>query len=173
MAPHFSTLAWKIPWTEEPGRLQSMGSLRVWHDWVTSLSLFTFMHWRKKWKPTPVFLPGGSQGWAAVYGVAQSWTRLKQLSSSSSIPTHVKWYHIVVLICNSLTNSNDDHFFMFLLAICTSSLEKCLFRSYSCFLTGLFAFLLLNCMSYLCILEIISCLFTCGFLCYAKANKLG
>ena len=62
MAPHSSTLAWKIPWMEEPGRLQSMGSLRVWHDWATSLSLFTFMHWRRKWQPTPVFLPGESQG---------------------------------------------------------------------------------------------------------------
>ena len=60
MAPHFSTLAWKIPRMEEPGRLQSMGSLRVGHNWVTSLSLFTFMHWRKKWQPTPVFLPGES-----------------------------------------------------------------------------------------------------------------
>ena len=49
MAPHSSTLAWKIPWTEEPGRPQSMGSLRVGHDWATSLSLFTFMHWRRKW----------------------------------------------------------------------------------------------------------------------------
>ena len=49
MAPHSGTLAWKIPWTEEPGRLQSMGSLRVWHNWATSLSLFTFMHWRRKW----------------------------------------------------------------------------------------------------------------------------
>ena len=39
MAPHSSTLAWKIPWTEEPGRLQSMGSLRVRHDSATSLSL--------------------------------------------------------------------------------------------------------------------------------------
>ena len=48
MAPHSSTLAWKIPWTEEPGRLQSMGSWRVGHDWTTSLSLFTFMHWRRK-----------------------------------------------------------------------------------------------------------------------------
>ena len=88
MAPHSSTLAWKIPWTEEPGRLQSMGSLRVGHDWVTSLSFFTFMHWRRKWQSTPVFLPGESQGRgslvAAVYGVAQSWTRLKRLSSSSS-----------------------------------------------------------------------------------------
>ena len=67
MAPHSSTLAWKIPWTEEPGRLQSMGSLRVEHDWATSLSLFTFMHWRRKWQPTPVFLPGESQGrWGLV-----------------------------------------------------------------------------------------------------------
>ena len=62
MAPHSSTLAWKIPWMEEPGRLQSMGSLRVGYNWATSLSLFTFMHWRKKWQPTPVFLPGESQG---------------------------------------------------------------------------------------------------------------
>ena len=67
MAPHSSTLAWKIPWTEEPGGLQSMGSLRVGHDWATSLSLFTFMHWRRKWQPTPVFLPGESQGrWGLV-----------------------------------------------------------------------------------------------------------
>ena len=62
VAPHSSTLAWKIPWTEEPGRLQSVGSLRVGHDWATSLSLFTCMHWRRKWQPTPVFLPGDSQG---------------------------------------------------------------------------------------------------------------
>ena len=80
--------AWKIPWMEELGRLQSMGSLRVGHDWVTSLSLFTFMHWRRKWQPTPVFLPGESQGRgslvAAVCRITQSWTRLKWLSSSSS-----------------------------------------------------------------------------------------
>ena len=67
-----------------------MGSHRVRHDWATSFSLFTFMHWRRKWQPTPVFLPGESQGWgsslwwAALYGVAQSWTWLKWLSSSSS-----------------------------------------------------------------------------------------
>ena len=68
MAPHSSTLAWKIPWTEEPGRLQSMGSLRVGHDWATSLSLFTFMHWRRKWQPAPVFLPGESQGRGSLVG---------------------------------------------------------------------------------------------------------
>ena len=62
MATHSSTLAWKIPWAEEPGGLQSTGSRRVGHDGVTSLSLFTFMHWRRKWQPTPVFLPGESQG---------------------------------------------------------------------------------------------------------------
>ena len=67
MATHSSILAWKISWMEEPGRLQSMGSLRVGHDWVTSLLLFTFMHWRRKWQPTPVFLPGESQGrWGLV-----------------------------------------------------------------------------------------------------------
>ena len=64
-----STLAWKIPWKEEPGRLQSTRSLRVRHDWAASLSLFTFMHWRRKWQPTPVFLPGESQGrWGLVGG---------------------------------------------------------------------------------------------------------
>ena len=93
MASHSNTLAWKIPWMEEPGRLQSMGSLRVRHDWETSLSLFTFMHWRRKWQPTPVFLPGesrdGEARWAAIYGVTQGWTWLKWLSSSSS----VDFYH--------------------------------------------------------------------------------
>ena len=68
MAPHSSTLAWKIPWTEEPGRLQPMGSQRVGHYWATSLSLFTFMHWRRKWQPTPVLLPGESQGWQSLVG---------------------------------------------------------------------------------------------------------
>ena len=60
--------AWKIPWMEKPGGLQSMGSLRVGHDWATSLSLFTFMHWRRKWQPTPVFLPGEFQGQGSLVG---------------------------------------------------------------------------------------------------------
>ena len=68
MAPHSSTLAWKIPWTEGPGGLQSMGSLEVEHDWATSLYFFTFMHWRRKWQPTPVFLPGESQGRGSMVG---------------------------------------------------------------------------------------------------------
>ena len=68
MATHSSTLAWKIPWTEELGGLQSMGSQRVGHDWATSLSLFPFMYWRRKWQPTPVFLPRESQGWQSLVG---------------------------------------------------------------------------------------------------------
>ena len=65
-----------------------MRSLRVGHDWATSLWLFIFLHWRRKWQPTPVFLPGESQGRGSLMGccrgVAQSRTRLKRLSSSSS-----------------------------------------------------------------------------------------
>ena len=85
METYSTTLAWKIPWTEEPGRLQSMGLLGVGR---LSDFTFTFTHWRREWQPTPVSLPGESQGrrswWELVYGVAQSRTRLKRLSSSSS-----------------------------------------------------------------------------------------
>ena len=95
MAPHSSTLAWKIPWTEEHGRLQSMGSRRVGHDWVTSLSLFTFMHWRRKWQPTPVFLPGESQGWGSLVGfrlwgrrVGHDWSDLAAAAAAALIS---KW----------------------------------------------------------------------------------
>ena len=96
---HQSTLAWKTPWTEEPGRLQSMGSLRVGHDWSTSLSLFSFMLWRRKWQPTPVFLPGESQGRGTLVGcclwgctVGHDWSNLacshaleKEMASHSSV----------------------------------------------------------------------------------------
>ena len=74
MATHSSILAWQIPWTEEPGRLQSMGSIGVRHDWATSLPLFTFMHWRRKWQPTPVFLAGESQGRGSL-AVCHLWGR--------------------------------------------------------------------------------------------------
>ena len=92
MATNSSTLAWKIPWTEEPGRLQSMVSLRVGYNWTSSLSLFTFMHWRRKWQPTPVFLPGESQGWGNLGG-CRLWghtesdtTEATSSSSSSNLP---------------------------------------------------------------------------------------
>ena len=83
MAPHSSTLAWKIPWTEEPGGLQSMGPRRVGHDWATSLSLFTFMHWRRKWQPTPVFLPGESQGRQNLVG-CHLWGRTKLVTTEAT-----------------------------------------------------------------------------------------
>ena len=83
MAPHSSTLAWKIPWMEEPGRLQSMGSLIVGHD-----RGFTFMHGEGNGNPLQC---SGLENprdrgawWAAIYGVPKSRTRLKQRSSSSS-----------------------------------------------------------------------------------------
>ena len=86
MAPHSSTLAWKIPWTEEPGRLQSMGLQRVGHNWATSLSLSCI----GEGNGNPLQCSclenprGGGARWAAVYGVTQSRTRLKRLSSNSS-----------------------------------------------------------------------------------------
>ena len=96
MAPHSSTLSWKISWMEEPGGLHSMGSWRVGYDWASSLSLFTFMHWRRKWQPTPVFLPGeswdGGAWWAAVSGVAQSRTWLKWRSSSLAACPFYRWH---------------------------------------------------------------------------------
>ena len=64
MATHSSVLAWRIPGMGEPGGLPSMGSPRVGHDW----SDLACMHWRKKWQPTPVFLPGESQGRGSLVG---------------------------------------------------------------------------------------------------------
>ena len=109
---HSSTLAWKIPWTEEPGRLQSMGSLRVGHDWATSLWLFTFMHCRRKWQPTPVFLPREFHGqkslvdyssstifmdwWATVHGVTKSWTQL----SNQHFHFHQEAFEFLFTFCH-------------------------------------------------------------------------
>ena len=92
MAPHSSTLAWKIPWLEEFGRLRSMGSLRVGYDWATSLSLFTFMHWRRKWQSTPVFLPGESQGRGSLVGCLL-WSRTESgMTEGLSSSSKVYWY---------------------------------------------------------------------------------
>ena len=91
MAPHSSTLAWKIPWMEKPGRLQSMGSLGVGHDWATSLSFSLSCTGEGNGNPLQCSCLENPRDegacWAAVYVVAQSWTRLKQLSSSSSSTT--------------------------------------------------------------------------------------
>ena len=86
MTPHSSALAWKIPWTQEPGRLQSVGSLES--DTTERLHFLLSCIGEGNGNP----LQGsclenprdGGAWWAAVYGVAQSWTRLKRLSSSSS-----------------------------------------------------------------------------------------
>ena len=117
MAPHCSTLAWKIPWTEEPGRLQSTGSQRVRHDWATSFSLLTFMHWRRKWLPTPVFLPGESQGQGNLVG-CHLWgsTWLKRLSSSSSSSSNTLEFLAKAShqICNMQIYPSSLVFFFFL-----------------------------------------------------------
>ena len=93
-APYSSTLAWKIPWTEKPGRLQSMGLRRVGHNRETSLSLFTFMHWRRKYNPLGYSCLENPRDWgawwAAVYGVAQSRTQLKRLSLAQNLSYHGK-----------------------------------------------------------------------------------
>ena len=88
MAPHSSTLAWKIPWMEEPGRLQSMGSLGVWHDWATHFHFSLSCTGEGNGNPLQCSClenpRDGGAWWATVSGVAQSWTQLKRLSSSSS-----------------------------------------------------------------------------------------
>ena len=84
MAPHSSTLAWKITWTEEPSRLWSMGSWRVRHDWATSPSRIGEGNGNPLQCSCLENPRDGGAWWAAVYGVTQSQTRLKWLSSSSS-----------------------------------------------------------------------------------------
>ena len=103
MASHSSTHAWKIPWMEEPGRLQSVGSLRVRHDWATSLSLFTFMHWRREWQPTPVFLPGESQGRGSLVG-CRLWgcTELDRTEATLQQQQHIFVFFFVCFLFLSL-----------------------------------------------------------------------
>ena len=105
MAPHSSILAWKIPWTEEPGRLQSMGSLRVRHDWATSLSLSCI----REGNGNPLRCSclenprDGGAWWAAIYGVTQSRTRLKWLSVAYAWCNYI-WFTIVFFWYNPYHN---------------------------------------------------------------------
>ena len=90
MAPHSTTLAWKIPWTEEPGGLQSMGSLRVGYNSATSL--FTFMYWRRKWQPTLVLAwripgmgePGGLPS-TGLHRVRHDWSNLASAAAAMGV----------------------------------------------------------------------------------------
>jgi len=84
MVSHSSTLAWKIPWMKEPGRLQSIGSLRVRHNWTTSLSCIGEGNGNPLQCSCLENPRDGGAWWAALYGVTQSQTQLKWLSSSSS-----------------------------------------------------------------------------------------
>ena len=103
MAPHSSTVARKIPWMEEPGRLKSMGSLRVRHDWAISLSLSTFMHWRRKWQPTPVFLSGESHGRRSLVGCSP-WGRTELDPTEATYQQQQKW----------LPHMQSEHIFIYL-----------------------------------------------------------
>ena len=97
MATHSSTLAWKIPWTEEPGRLQSMGLGRVGHDWATSLSCIGEGNGNQLQCFCLENPRDGGAWWASVYGVAQSRTWLKRLSSSSTSLINVKSFIFYIL----------------------------------------------------------------------------
>ena len=99
MAPHSSTLAWRIPWMGEPGRLQSMGSLRVRHDWVTSLSFIGEENGNTLQCSCLENPRDGGAWWVAVYGVTQSQTRLKWFSSSSS---SIFWYKFSSILLPAL-----------------------------------------------------------------------
>ena len=109
MAPHSSTLAWRIPWMEEPGGLQSMGSLWVGHNWATSLSPFTFMHWRRKWQPTPVFLPGESQGGELGGLPSMASHRIRYNWSGLAAAAAARHYDISSKKCESVSHSIVSH----------------------------------------------------------------
>ena len=119
MATHSRTLAWKTPWTEEPGRLQSMGSWRVGHDWATSLSRIGEGNGNPLQCSCLENPRDGGAWWAAVYGVAQSRTRLKRLSSSTSSRITCGFYFILqAFILNSYFFNEHVLFLYYSLNIC-------------------------------------------------------
>ena len=134
MAPHSSTLAWKIPWMEGPGGLQSKGSLGVGHDWATSLYFFTFMHRRRQWQPTLAWKipwkegPGGLQSMGS-HRVGHDWSDLAAAAASSKIgdvshqsqARSVRITSILIFIkpsvlsdyLRSFTSSNENNYYLF------------------------------------------------------------
>ena len=110
------------PMDGEPGRLQSMGSLRVGHDWVTSLSLFTFMHWRRKWQPTPVFLPGESHGRRSLVGCSPWGRTVGHDLSDAATATNDLYWHVRGRIQGSMWTS---FFFFNRIYLCLASLGLC------------------------------------------------
>ena len=131
MAPYSSTLAWKIPWMEEPSKLQSMGSLPVRHDWVTSLSLFTFMHWRRQWHPTPVFwrIQGRGSLVGASHRVGHDWSDL----AAAAAVFHEQYLHSNFLLfgspCAKLLSSTSPFSFTCSLVLYSSFIKTV---HYSC-----------------------------------------
>ena len=120
MAPHSSTLSWKIPWTEEPGRLQSMGLRRVGHDWANSLSLSCIGERNGNPLQCSCLENPRDRGawWASIYGIAQSQTRLKQLSSIE----YINWISNIELTLYSWHKSHlimvYNLFYMLLDSVC-------------------------------------------------------
>ena len=105
MAPYSSTLAWKIPWMEEPGGLQSMGVLQIRHDWATSLSCIGEGNGNPLQNSCLENPRDGGPWWAAAYGVAQSRTRLKWLSSNSIL----KHSQVLCLTYDTLAQYTHTH----------------------------------------------------------------
>ena len=123
MAPHSSTLAWKIPWMKEPGRLQSMGSRRV---GATSLSLFTFLHWRRNGNPLQCScLENPRDGGAgepcglpsmASYRVRHDWSNLAAAAPpaadvpcvSLNIIIGIKWGHSCKKIIHNKSQTKEN-----------------------------------------------------------------
>ena len=131
MAPHSSTLAWKIPWTEEPCRLLSMGSHRVGHDWATSLSLLIFHSLEKE---------------MATHSSVLAW-RIPGMGEPVGLPSlgsHRVGHDWSDLAAAAAVTDGAEHLFACLFVICISSLVKCLFKSFGLLKNLLFVFFLLS-----------------------------
>ena len=96
IATHSSTITWKIPWTEEPNRLHVVHGVAKSR---TRLSNFTFTHWRRKWRPTPVFLPGESQGWGSLVG-CHLWGRTESDTTEVTQQQHSYSYLTTIVLSN-------------------------------------------------------------------------